>query len=641
MLDTYEKADLATTDLWLWRTLLSNTEVRRYPIRLVVAGRYNLLNRPEWQTVQQTSELVKPYGPEKFTPAQTQDYLAKIGIDDPATVERIHQVTKGWPYYLNKIRETQPSLNPEVLTQDLATFLVNHLPPAEQTAGKQLAQLAACCRWFDGPMIESLAQQFQLVPPLPQAGLAPGQAGCLTWLKEQTFVEPLSSGRWRLDDVARDVFRLALGQEDQPRFKRTHDLLARYFKTKSSQAVAAQTPTTEKYENPDWREPRGEYLYHLSFTQSAHVETTWLSHLLEATYLGQQSLVRTPLQALTEDYALADHPHLNYTTRRFLQRVRPAVEYGWAVLEKDPIDYPYNEANLGLSKEEIDQAVAICLDNPDQFEGLARFAALLYKAKHCAKGQALGWLEQAQAQAKQLITETPEFLAELFLYKLGSTFDDISHFEKAIACYDVALDIKPDYHVAFNNKGVALAALGNYEAAISCYDAALAIKSDLHEGLINRGAALIALVQYEAAIATFDAGLAIKPDKYDAFMGKGYALSKLGQYEAAIVCFDTALFIQPNYHYALMEKGYALSKLGQYETAIVCFDDALAIKADDDDVIYNKACYHGLKGDADIAIPCLQAAIALDPENRDLAKTDTDFDPIRHDERFRALVEGG
>ena len=266
MLDTYEKADLATTDLWLWRTLLSNTEVRRYPIRLVVAGRYNLLNRPEWQTVQQTSELVKPYGPEKFTPAQTQDYLAKIGIDDPATVERIHQVTKGWPYYLNKIRETQPSLNPEVLTQDLATFLVNHLPPAEQTAGKQLAQLAACCRWFDGPMIESLAQQFQLVPPLPQAGLAPGQAGCLTWLKEQTFVEPLSSGRWRLDDVARDVFRLALWQEDASRFKRTHDLLARYFKTKSSQVVTAQTPTSETYENPDWREPRGEYLYHLLFT---------------------------------------------------------------------------------------------------------------------------------------------------------------------------------------------------------------------------------------------------------------------------------------------------------------------------------------------------------------------------------------
>ncbi len=284
MLDTYEKADLATIDLWLWRSLLSNTDLRRYPIRLVVAGRYNLLNRQEWQTVQQTSELVKPYGPEKFTPAQTQEYLAEIGITDPATVEHIHQTTKGWPYYLNKIRETQPTLDLNSLTQDLATFLVNHLPAAEQAAGEQLAQLAACYRWFDGQMIELLAQQFQLVPPLPQGGVAQPQGVCLAWLKEQTFVEPLAGGRWRLDDVARDVFRMALWQADRSRFQRTHDLLARYFKAKSSQVVAAQTPTSEKYENPDWREPRAEYLYHLTFTPSATLQTTWLSHVLEATW---------------------------------------------------------------------------------------------------------------------------------------------------------------------------------------------------------------------------------------------------------------------------------------------------------------------------------------------------------------------
>ena len=40
------------------------------------------------------------------------------------------------------------------------------------------------------------------------------------------------------------------------------------------------------------------------------------------------------------------------------------------------------------------------------------------------------------------------------------------------------------------------------------------------------------------------------------------------------------------------------------------------------------------------AIDYLQEAIALDPKYRTIAKTDTDFDPIRHDERFRALVEG-
>ena len=84
----------------------------------------------------------------------------------------------------------------------------------------------------------------------------------------------------------------------------------------------------------------------------------------------------------------------------------------------------------------------------------------------------------------------------------------------------------------------------------------------------------------------------------------------------------------------------ALSDLGENAAAIACYDAALAIKPDYHKALYNKACCYSLQGDADSAIPCLQAAIALDPENRDLAKTDTDFDPIRHDERFRALVEG-
>ncbi|PZU97024.1 MAG: hypothetical protein DCF32_20930 [Leptolyngbya sp.] len=629
MLDTYEKADLATIDLWLWRSLLSNTDLRRYPVRLVVAGRYNLLNRQEWQTVQQTSELVKSYGPEKFTAAQTQEYLAEIGITDPARVERIHQTTKGWPYYLNKIRETQPTLNPNFLTQDLAKFLVNHLPAVEQAAGEQLARLAACCRWFDGQMIELLAQQFQLVPPLPQGGVVQPRGGCLAWLREQTFVEPLAGGRWRLDDVARDVFRMALWQADPSQFQRTHDLLARYFKTKSSQVVATQTPTSEKYENPDWREPRAEYLYHLTFTISATLQTTWLSHVLEATYLRQPGLVRAPLQGITEDYALAEHPYLVYTTRSFLQRLRLAVEYGWALLEEDPIDYPY-ETKLGLNKVKIDQAVTTCLNNPGQLEGLAKFAALFYKAKRCAEGQKLTWLQQAQAQAEQLLTvESPDFLAGLFLNKLGGTFYNANLFAEAIACCNEALALKPDKHEALWGKGAALSALGDNAGAIICCDTALKIKPDNPEALNNKGNALSALGQKESAIACYDAALAIKPNHPNALYNKGNALSALGQYEAAIACYDAALEIKPDDHAALSGKGYALSALGQYEAAIACYGAALEIKPDLHEALHNKGIALGNLGqklreegleEAALAkisegIACYDAALAIKPNH--------------------------
>ncbi len=90
-----------------------------------------------------------------------------------------------------------------------------------------------------------------------------------------------------------------------------------------------------------------------------------------------------------------------------------------------------------------------------------------------------------------------------------------------------------------------------------------------------------------------------------------------------------------------MHKGVELSGLGDKAGAIACYDAALEIKPDKHEALYNKACCYGLQGDADNAVQFLQAATTLDPENRDLAKTDTDFDPIRSDERFQALVAEG
>jgi tetratricopeptide (TPR) repeat protein len=51
----------------------------------------------------------------------------------------------------------------------------------------------------------------------------------------------------------------------------------------------------------------------------------------------------------------------------------------------------------------------------------------------------------------------------------------------AIASYDKALEIKPDFHEAWYNRGIALGNLGRYEEAIASWDRALEIKPDDHE----------------------------------------------------------------------------------------------------------------------------------------------------------------
>ncbi|MDT9236764.1 tetratricopeptide repeat protein, partial [Limnospira sp. PMC 917.15] len=59
-------------------------------------------------------------------------------------------------------------------------------------------------------------------------------------------------------------------------------------------------------------------------------------------------------------------------------------------------------------------------------------------------------------------------------------------YKQAISSYDQALKYKPDYHKAWNNRGVALYNLGEYKQAISSYDQALKYKPDYHKARVNR-----------------------------------------------------------------------------------------------------------------------------------------------------------
>ena len=47
--------------------------------------------------------------------------------------------------------------------------------------------------------------------------------------------------------------------------------------------------------------------------------------------------------------------------------------------------------------------------------------------------------------------------------------------------------------------------------------------------------------------------------------------------------------------------------------------------------MYNLACYESLAGRSEAALAGLRRAIELDPSFRELARDDSDFDPIRAD----------
>jgi tetratricopeptide (TPR) repeat protein len=570
ILDTFEKAPQQIGN-WLGSGVLGNTDCAQQPIAWVVAGRHSLLSQELWRKLQQDQDCVYECELDRFDQEQTRAYLQHLGIDQPQEIEVIWQQTRGLPYFLNEIRRKRTegkAIDYSTLRQDVLSLLLQQPDLHLKRRMQQVVEWLACCRCFNQAVVQWLLQQFQVdFEAAPEE-----QLNWFEWLKQQHFVE-FAQGQWRLDDVARNVFQQALGKDQPQEFRRTHDLLARYYQSQSNHQVPPTAPPSHRYTNPDWRSVRADYLYHTALSGKPF-DLICRTHLLEARYFGVDDLLREPVNILWNESRLdsqAFHP-LPFATRQFLKRLQPAIDYGAILLDADAIDYSDCQTRLGLSRSTIETALRTALQ-PLDLTGLAKFMALYCQAQRSPADPKIVWLQQAQTQATTLITPNdPEFSRDLLVYWVGNALFALGHKEAAIACYDQALAIQPDYSKALNNKGTALSALGHKEAAIACYDQALAIQPD-----------------------------------------------------------DSA---------ALYNKGNALSDLGQNEAAIACYDQALAIQPDDSQALYNKACCYALMAEGDRAIEELQRAIELDQTCREQARTDTDFDGLRQEERFQNLVAG-
>ena len=143
---------------------------------------------------------------------------------------------------------------------------------------------------------------------------------------------------------------------------------------------------------------------------------------------------------------------------------------------------------------------------------------------------------------------------------------------------------------------------------------------------------------FDSAIASYDNAISLKPDLHQAWFNRGLALSALDQHEAAIASYDNAISLKPNLHKAWNHRGLALDTLGRHEAAIASYDKAIEVKPDYTEAYYNKARCYSLQRTAEKAAKALQQAIELNPECREMSKTDSDFDNIRENAQFQALL---
>jgi CHAT domain-containing protein/tetratricopeptide (TPR) repeat protein len=237
---------------------------------------------------------------------------------------------------------------------------------------------------------------------------------------------------------------------------------------------------------------------------------------------------------------------------------------------------------------------------------------------------AQGWFYQGLQQAKtgdllgaiasydQAIELEPEFSE--YWFNRGLTLFHLERFDEAIASYQTATQLKPDFYKAWYNRGGTLGELGYFEEAIASFDQAIEIKPDYQEAWSSKGLALLKLGWLPEAISSYDQALHLEPEDQENWYHRGIALAVGEQFAEAIISYDRAIEINPEYHEVWIDRGVVLFNLGRWSEAIASWDQALSVQADFYLAWYNRGIALDNLGRRQEAIASYGRAIAIKPD---------------------------
>jgi tetratricopeptide (TPR) repeat protein len=158
---------------------------------------------------------------------------------------------------------------------------------------------------------------------------------------------------------------------------------------------------------------------------------------------------------------------------------------------------------------------------------------------------------------------------------LGNELTRQGELDEAIAHYQTALQIKPDYAEAHYNLAEALVKKGGVDEAIFHYETALRIDPGYFDACNNLGNAFMRTGRGDEAIAHYQRALQIQPDSAGAHVNLGNALFGQGRMDEAIAHYRRALQINPDFalaHYnlskVLLQKGGVEEATTHYQRAV-------------------------------------------------------------------------
>lgn len=128
------------------------------------------------------------------------------------------------------------------------------------------------------------------------------------------------------------------------------------------------------------------------------------------------------------------------------------------------------------------------------------------------------------------------------------------------------------------------------------------------------------------------------PSYYKAYSIKGIALCYSSNFTEGMKNIDKSLELKSNFGYARFNKALAYELYGYYDDSLEWYNKALEVE----NYIwsyYGKASIYGRKGDVENAVKYLEIAIGISSDIKEIAREESDFNPIKSSKEFQALLK--
>ncbi|HEY8009924.1 MAG TPA: protein kinase [Rudaea sp.] len=230
--------------------------------------------------------------------------------------------------------------------------------------------------------------------------------------------------------------------------------------------------------------------------------------------------------------------------------------------------------------------------------------------------------------------------------QLYSSYDSREfNLRQAEAASSRALELDPDLAEAHVARGMAVSQSKRFDEAKGEFERAIALDPKNFDALYWYGRNELSQGSFEHAISLFERATAIRPEDYSPGKFIAQALKSLGRDKE---CLDASrkvlqlieqqLELHPEDSRALIMSAALYAQLGDPEKASNNAARAMAVDPEDPRVLYNVACTFSGSGRISDALDALERSVRNGWGDKAWLEHDSDFDPIRNEPRYIALV---